>query len=68
MPDEKLTITPKPPRGEDGYRTFSIRVRDETVAEIEDISAKTGRTRNELIGTLLEYALRNCEILLDKDK
>ena len=64
--DEKLTITPKQPRGEDGYKIFSIRIKEETVAEIEDISAKTGRTRNELIGTLLEYALRNYEIVLDK--
>lgn len=63
MPDDKLTITPKQPRGEDGYKTFSIRIKEETVTEIEGISAKTGRTRNELIGTLLEYALRNYEIV-----
>ena len=68
MPDEKLTITPKWPRirGEDGYKVFSIRIKEETVSEIEEISAKTGRTRNELIGILLEYALRNYEIVLDK--
>lgn len=63
MTDAKLTITPKPPRGEDGYKTFSIRIKDETVAEIEKIVSKTGRTRNELIGTLLDYALKNCEIV-----
>jgi len=62
MSEPKLTITPKPPRGEDGYRTFSIRIREETVEELEDISSKTGRTRNELIGTLLEFALKNYEI------
>ncbi|MFI3313796.1 MAG: ribbon-helix-helix protein, CopG family [Eubacteriales bacterium] len=45
------------PRGEDGFRTFSIRVRSETVGKIEEIVKKTGRTRNELIGVLLEYAI-----------
>ena len=62
MSEPKLTITPKPPRGEDGYKTFSIRIREDVVSEIEGISSKTGRTRNELIGTLLEYALKNYEI------
>lgn len=59
MAEEKLKITPKRPKGEDGYRTFSIRIREEAVAEIENISSKTGRTRNELINAMLEYALKN---------
>ncbi|MEG2233273.1 MAG: CopG family transcriptional regulator [Oscillospiraceae bacterium] len=62
MPKNKLTITAKPPKGEDGYRTFSIRIREETKARPEELSAKSGRTRNELIGTLLEFTLDNCEI------
>jgi hypothetical protein len=68
MSDEKLFITPKMPklRGEDGNKIFSIRIKDEIVAEIDDISAKPGRSRNELIATFLEYALRNCEIVLDE--
>lgn len=47
------------PRGEDGFRTFSVRVRKDTVEKIEEIVQKTGRTRNELIGILLEYAIDN---------
>jgi predicted DNA-binding protein len=62
MTDPKLKITPKPPKGEDGHKTFSIRIKDEIIEELEDISSKTGRTRNELIGTLLEFALKNYEI------
>ncbi len=58
MQDDRLKITPKLPRGDDGYRTFSIRIKEETVTAIEDISKITGRTRNELIGTLLDYALQ----------
>lgn len=56
---EKLIITKK---GEDGYKTFSIRIKDETVNALDDISAKTGRSRNELINTFLEYAITHSEI------
>ena len=62
MDDEKLVIHPKRPKGEDGYKTFSIRVRDELVEQINDISAQTGHSRNELISRFLEYALERCTI------
>ena len=65
MPDEKLTIRQKMPRGEDDYKVFSIRIRKDTVEEIEEIAAKTRRSRNELIGTLLKFALQIYEIELD---
>jgi len=63
----KLIITPKAPKnprskGEDGYKVFSVRVKDETVAELDEIAAKTGRSRNKIIGLLLDYALSNYEI------
>ena len=60
--NEKLVIKPKNPKGEDGYKTFSIRVKDETVAGIDEVASKTGRSRNELIGMFLEYALDNYTI------
>lgn len=59
---DNLILRPKRPKGEDGYKTFSIRVREETVAKIEDISAQTGHTRNELIGIFLDYAVEHCVI------
>ena len=62
MNNEKLIIKPKPPKGEDGYKVFSIRIKEETVTKIDDISAQTGRSRNELIGLFLEYAADNCKI------
>ena len=52
-----LVVTMKHPKGEDGYRTFSVRLRESTVSQMDDISRKTGRSRNELIGLFLEYAL-----------
>jgi metal-responsive CopG/Arc/MetJ family transcriptional regulator len=64
--EKKLKITPKPPRGEDGHKTFTIRIEEETTAEIERISRKTGRSRNELINMLLKYALLNYEIVSEE--
>ncbi len=59
---EKLVITKKNPRGVDGYKIFSIRIRDDTLDKINLLSEQTGRTRNELIGMLLDYALENSEV------
>ncbi len=63
MKNNKLTLTPKPPKGEDGHTTFSIRIKNELLQEIESITQKTGHSRNELIGILLSYAVCNCEIV-----
>lgn len=57
MNEDNLIIRPKKIRGEDGYKVFSIRIKDDIVSQIEDISKKTGRSRNELIGIFLEFAL-----------
>ena len=62
---DNLIISPKRPKGEDGYKVFSIRVKEETVDKLDAISAKTGRSRNEIIGLFLEYAADRCEV---KDK
>lgn len=50
------------PKGEDGYKTFSVRIKEETVSKIESIVVKTGYSRNELIGIFLDYAVDNCKI------
>lgn len=67
MKDENLVIKPKKAKGEDGYKVFSIRIKEETVAQIDDISARTGHSRNELIGTFLEFALKRCVVEEEKD-
>lgn len=59
---DKLIIRPKKYRGNDGYKTFSIRIKEELVENIDSISAQTGHSRNELIGIFLEYAAKNCKI------
>ncbi|MBQ4585815.1 MAG: ribbon-helix-helix protein, CopG family [Clostridia bacterium] len=59
---KKLVITKKSIKGEDGYKTFSIRIKDETVAKLNELAIKTNRTRNELINILLDFAMNECEV------
>ncbi len=59
---EKLIIRKKSLKGEDGYKTFSIRIKEETVIELEKIAKKSNRSRNDIINILLDYAIDNCEI------
>ena len=49
-------------KGEDGYKTFSIRIKEETVANLETLAEQTNRSRNEIINILLDYAIDNCEV------
>ena len=60
--NDKLIIKPKKYKGNDGYKTFSIRIKEELVENIDSISARTGHSSNELIGIFLEYATHNCKI------
>jgi predicted DNA-binding protein len=59
---EKLVINKKSLKGEDGYKTFSIRIKDETVDRLTALSKQTNRSRNDLINMLLDYAMDYCEI------
>lgn len=58
---EKLILSKKL-KGEDGFKTFSIRIKDDLVEQLDNLSAATNRSRNELISILLEYAISNCEV------
>lgn len=60
-PDKKLVISKKL-KGEDGHKTFSIRIKDETVERLDDLAKKTNRSRNDLINMLLDYAMDYCEV------
>ncbi|MBE6085239.1 MAG: ribbon-helix-helix protein, CopG family [Selenomonas ruminantium] len=58
----KLLITKKL-RGDDGYRVFSVRLKTDTLERINSLAEDTGRTRNELIGLLLDFALEHSEVV-----
>ena len=62
MSEHDLIIYPKRQKGEDGHRTFSIRIREELADKLNEMSAQTGHSRNELIGLLLEFAIGHCTI------
>ena len=58
---ERFIVTPK----EDKSVTMTIRIDRELQEKYNELSAKTNRSRNELISMALQYALDNMEI---KDK
>lgn len=62
MSDKQDRITIKK-RGEDGYRVFSIRIPETIVTRIDQIAAESGRSRNEIIGILLDFAVERCDIV-----
>lgn len=55
---EKFVITPK----EDSTVTMTIRIERTLQEEYNQLSARTNRSRNELITMALRYALDNMEI------
>ena len=44
-------------RGDDGYKVVSVRMRETTIERLDELSAKTNRSRNELINILIESAM-----------
>lgn len=61
--EKKIRITKKTTKkGDDGHKVISVRMRDELLEKLELLSAKTNRSRNELINMLLEAAIDLVEI------
>ena len=56
--EKKLIINKKKLKGDDGHKTFSIRVKTETVEALDKLSKVTNRNRNELINLMLEFAIK----------
>ena len=55
---EEIRITKKLPRkGDDGYRIVSVRMKETLLERLDALSAKSNRSRNELINLLLEAAV-----------
>ena len=59
MEKNKIKISKK---GDDGYKVISIRIKEKTLEFIEDISAQSNRSRNEVINILWENAVKETEI------
>lgn len=64
MPARKLKITRKDgTKGEDGYKTFSVRIKEDTVSRLDKLAALSNRSRNELINMMLDFGIENSEIV-----
>lgn len=57
---KKLIIKPNKYGGKSSV--VSARIPDELLKELDELSAKTGKSRNELLVTMIEFALDNIEI------
>ena len=59
---EKFVVTPR----EDKSVTMTIRIDRVLQEKYNDLSARTNRSRNELIGMALQYALDHMELREDR--
>ncbi len=50
-------------RGEDGNRVFSVRAPVHLMERIDEIAAAAGRSRNDVICLLLEFAVDKCDVV-----
>lgn len=61
--NDKLVISKKKKeKGQYGYKVFSVRVKEETVESLNQISKKTNRSRNDIINLFLEFGLNNYKL------
>lgn len=59
----EIRITKKAARrGDDGHKVVSVRMREETLAQLDELSRATNRSRNELINLLIEAALEDVSV------
>jgi len=61
MAEDRFIIQKKKSYGE--HQVVSCRMPTELIRRLDDVSNKTGRTRNELIQRCVEYALDKLEIV-----
>lgn len=60
--EEKLRIQKKNKlKGDDGFKVFSVRIKEDTAVALDKLAADTNRSRNEIINILLDYAVAHCE-------
>ena len=60
MKNEPLVIKR---RGEDGTRVITVRIREETLGELDRIASESNYSRNELINLILAHGVKTIEIV-----
>ena len=61
MTEPTLCITPKKYTGD--TTVISVRIPKDMLSDIDDITGKTGWTRNELLTRFIEFSLRHTDII-----
>ena len=51
-------------RGKDGNKVITVRLKEETLNEIDRMAKEINCSRNELINIMLQYGIKNIEIEL----
>ena len=59
MKNEPLVIKK---RGEDGSKIITVRIKEDTLAELDRIASESNYSRNELINVILAHGVKNIEI------
>lgn len=49
-------------KGEDGSKIITIRIKEDILNELDKMASESNFSRNELITTLLKYAIENTEL------
>ncbi|MBE6737315.1 MAG: ribbon-helix-helix protein, CopG family [Ruminococcaceae bacterium] len=59
MKNEPLKIKK---RGEDGNKVITVRIKEDTLAKLDQIANESNYSRNELINIILSHGVNNIEI------
>ena len=59
MTNEALKIKK---RGEDGNKVIAVRIKEDTLAQMDRLAGETNYSRNELINLILSHGVKNIEI------
>lgn len=59
MKNEPLVIKK---RGEDGNKVITVRIKEDTLAELDRLASESNYSRNELINLILSHGVKNIEI------
>lgn len=62
MNEAKIDVLKIKRRGEDGNRLITVRIKEETLSELDKIAKDSNYSRNELINIILEHGVRTIEI------
>ena len=49
-------------KGKDGNKVISVRIQEDTLAELDRLAAETYRSRNELINLILAHGVQTLQI------